>query len=493
MSSALTASGVREEVRPVARPSMQRWIALGVVCFGALMIVLDGTIVSIALPSIQRDLGFSQAGLAWLVNAYVLTFGGFLLLGGRAADLIGKRTVLIGGLALFTAASLACGLATTQWMLIAGRAVQGIGGAIVQAVALSVILDLFPEPGARAKAMSVWGFVASAGGAVGVVLGGVLTQVGDWHLIFLINLPIGVIAIACARPLLPSIPGIGLRGGIDFGGALTITAAPILAVYGILSASESGWGSPVVIGCLALALMVLTAFVMIERNVAAPMVPLRIFRSPAISISNVTMVFMMAAFFAWFFFTPLYMQRVLGFDSLQTGLGFLPAMLVFGAMSSGIAAKIVGHYGPKPAMIAGLSLVVIGLALLARTPMNGAYAVDVAPAMFLIAIGGGLGFLPLILIGVGDARPEDSGLVSGLLSTSQMVGGAIGLAILASIAAARTIALSGGVAADASALNEGYHAAFLVAALLAAIGVALATRLPSRIAQPEAQMGRVEA
>jgi EmrB/QacA subfamily drug resistance transporter len=469
---------------------MRRWIALGVVCFGALMIVLDGTIVSIALPSIQRDLGFSQAGLAWLVNAYVLTFGGFLLLGGRAADLIGKRTVLMGGLGLFTVASLACGLANTQGMLIAGRAVQGIGGAIVQAVAFSVILDLFPEPGARAKAMSVWGFVASAGGAVGVVLGGVLTQISDWHLIFLINLPIGVIAIALARPLLPSTPGTGLRGGVDVGGALTITAAPIVAVYGILNASESGWGSPVVIGCVALALVILAAFVMIERKVSAPIVPLRIFRSAAIALSNVAMVFMMAAFFAWFFFAPLYMQRVLGFDSLQTGLGFLPAMLVFGAMSSGIAAKIVGHFGPKPSMIAGMSLVVVGLALLARTPVNGSYAVDVAPAMFLIAIGGGLGFLPLILIGAGDARPEDSGLVSGLLSTSQMVGGAIGLAVLATLAAARTVAVSGGAAADAGALNDGYHLAFLVAAALAAAGVTVATRLPSGTARTEEQMGR---
>lgn len=464
---------------------MRRWIALGVVCFGALMIVLDGTIVNIALPSIMRDLGFSQAGLAWVVNAYVLTFGGFLLLGGRAADLIGRRAVLIAGLALFTAASLACGFATTQWMLIAGRAVQGIGGAIVQAVALSVILDLFPEPVERAKAMSVWGFVASAGGAVGVVLGGVLTQVANWHLVFLINLPIGVIAIALARPLLPSIPGVGLRQGVDLGGALTITAAPILAVYGILSASEHGWGSPVVIGCVALALVVLVAFVSIEQRVSAPIVPLHIFRSSAISISNVVMICMMAAFFGWFFFSPLYMQRVLGFDSLQTGLGFLPSMLVFGAMSSGIAAKVVGRIGPKPALIGGLSLATAGLALLARTPLEGSYVVDLAPAMFLIAIGGGVGFLPLILIATGDARPQDSGLVSGLVSTSQMVGGAVGLAILATIAAARTLGLAGGVAADAPALLEGYHAAFLVAALLAGAGVTLATRLPSGAGQQQ--------
>jgi EmrB/QacA subfamily drug resistance transporter len=437
MDSDITAPRARA-TETVATESMRRWIALGVVCFGALMIVLDGTIVNIALPSIQRDLGFSPAGLAWVVNAYVLTFGGFLLLGGRAGDLLGRRSVLVGGLALFTAASLACGLATEQWMLIGARAVQGIGGAIVQAVALSVILDLFPEPASRAKAMSVWGFVASAGGAVGVVLGGVLTQIGDWHLVFLINLPIGILAITLAWPLLPRVPGMGLRQGVDLGGAFTITAAPILAVYGILSASESGWGSPQVIVCLALAAVILAAFIGIERRVRAPIVPLRVFRSEAISISNVVMVCMMAAFFGWFFFSPLYMQRVLGFDSLQTGLGFLPAMLVFGAMSAGISAKVVGRFGPKPTLLVGMSLATAGLALLARTPVAGSYLVDVAPAMLLIAIGGGLGFLPLILIATSDARPQDSGLVSGLVSTSQMVGGAVGLAVLATIAAART-------------------------------------------------------
>jgi EmrB/QacA subfamily drug resistance transporter len=477
VDSAITATRA-PRARTTENSGARRWIALGVVCFGALMIVLDGTIVNIALPSIQRDLGFSQTGLAWVVNAYVLTFGGFLLLGGRVADLIGRRTVLMAGLALFTAASLFCGLASTQWMLIGGRAVQGIGGAVVQAVALSVILDLFPEPGARAKAMSVWGFVASAGGAVGVVLGGVLTQVSDWHLIFLINLPIGVLAIALARPLLPSVPGVGLGEGIDIGGAVTITLAPILAVFGILSASESGWASPVVIVCLALALAVLAAFVAIERRAKAPIVPLRVFRSAAVSISNIVMVCMMAAFFGWFFFSPLYMQRVLGFDSLQTGLGFLPAMLVFGTMSSGIAATIVGRLGPKRSLLGGMSLAVLGLALLSRAPVGGSYLLDVAPGMFLIAIGGGLGFLPLILIATGDATPEESGLISGLISTSQMVGGAIGLAILAAIAAGRTLAV-GGISADAVALNEGYHAAFLLAATLAAVGVALATRLPS--------------
>ncbi|HEX9496136.1 MAG TPA: MFS transporter [Candidatus Limnocylindria bacterium] len=481
MSSAV-ARAIDDDVEEAEAAGARRWVALGLVCVGALMIVLDGTIVNIALPSIQRDLGFTQSGLAWVVNAYVLTFGGFLLLGGRAADLIGRRTMFTAGLALFTAASLLCGFATSQEMLIAGRAVQGVGGAIVQAVALSLILDLFQEQSVRAKAMSVWGFVASAGGAVGVVLGGVLTQTGDWHLIFLLNVPIGVLAIVLARPLLPAAPGVGLRAGVDIGGAVTITAAPILAVYGILGAPETGWASPQVIGSLVLAILMLAAFVAIERRARAPIVPLAIFRSPAISISNVITVCMMAGFFSWFFFSPLYMQRVLGFNAIETGLGFLPAMLTFGAMSLGISAKIVGRLGPKRALIAGLSLASAGFVLLARTPVAGSYAVDLAPAMCLIAVGGGLAFLPLILIAVGDARPQDAGLASGLVSTSQMVGGAVGLAVLVTVAAARTAAV--GAAVDAAALNEGYHAAFIVAGLATVAGLVLAMRLPAQVAPP---------
>jgi MFS family permease len=456
VSAALAPRSIEGDEEEAVRPGSRRWAALGLVCFGALMIVLDGTIVNIALPSIQRDLGFSQPGLAWVVNAYVLTFGGFLLLGGRAASLV-------------------CGLAPTQWALVAARAIQGIGGAIVQAVAFSLILDLFPEPASRAKAMSVWGFVSSAGGAVGVVLGGVLTQTGDWHLIFLLNVPIGIVAIALARPLLPAGRGFGLGAGFDVWGALTITAAPILAVYGILQAPDSGWTSAAVIAPLALSFLTILSFVVIERRASAPIVPLRIFRSPAVSLSQVVIVSLMAAFFGWFFFSPLYMQRVLGFDALQTGLGFLPAMLVFAAMSLGISAWIVGRVGPKRALQSGMAIAVVGLALLARAPVGGSYAIDLLPAMLLIAIGGGLGFLPLILIAVGDAGPDENGLVSGLVSTSQMVGGAVGLAVLVSLAAART----GGAIADAAALNDGYHVAFFVAAGLTAAGLVLATRLPT--------------
>jgi EmrB/QacA subfamily drug resistance transporter len=477
VSAALEAGSIEHDEPEGVQSGTRRWAALGLVCFGALMIVLDGTIVNIALPSIQRDLGFTQSGLAWVVNAYVLTFGGFLLLGGRAADLIGRRAVFVAGLAIFTAASLACGLAPAQWVLVAARAVQGIGGAIVQAVAFSLILELFREPGPRAKAMSVWGFVSSAGGAVGVVLGGVLTQAGDWHLIFLLNVPIGIVAIALARPLLPASRGLGLAAGVDLPGALAITAAPILAVFGILQASDAGWTSPIVLAPVGIALVVLAAFVRIERRAIAPIVPLRIFRSPVVSLSQIVIVAFMTAFFGWFFFSPLYMQRVLGFGALLTGLGFLPAMLAFAAMSLGIAAWVVGRIGQKRALLAGMSLAVLGLVLLARTPVAGVYPVDVLPAMLLIAVGGGLGFLALILIATGEATPQDSGLVSGLVSTSQMVGGAIGLAVLVSLAATR----SAGASADPSALNDGYHLAFGAAAALTAGGLIVATRLPVQV------------
>jgi EmrB/QacA subfamily drug resistance transporter len=413
------------------------------------------------------------------VNAYVLTFGGFLLLGGRAADLVGRRTVFVFGLAIFTVASLACGFASSQWMLVTARAVQGIGGAIVQAVALSLILDLFQGTAARARAMSVWGFVASAGGAVGVVLGGVLTQAGDWHLIFLLNVPIGLIAIALARPLLPGGRGVGLDEGVDIGGAITITVAPILAVYGILTASESGWSSPEVIGCLGLALVVLAAFVAIERRARNPIVPLRIFRSAAVSISNVVMVFMMVAFFGWFFFSPLYAQHILGYGALETGLTFLPATLTMGALSLGLAAKVVTRFGPKRPLVGGMLLFTVGLLVFARAPVNGAFVPDILVPMFLLGLSAGISFMPLFLIATAEVSPEDSGLVSGLISTSQMIGGALGLALLAGLAAAQATSMASSGVPQLEAINDGYHAAFVLGAVLSLVTAVLAaTQLP---------------
>jgi EmrB/QacA subfamily drug resistance transporter len=444
------------------------------VCLSSLMIVLDGTIVNVALPSLQQDLGFSQAGLAWVVNAYLLTFGGFMLLSGRAADLLGRRAVLMAGIALFTIASLACGLASSQTAIVIARGVQGIGGSIVASVSLSIVLVLFPEPAERAKAMSIWGFVGSGGGTVGVIAGGVLTQALNWHWIFLVNVPVGALALLLARPLLPATPGLGLGKGLDLGGTLAVVAAPVLAVYGIVNAGQAGWGSPVTLGCLAAALLSALAFVVIESRVSAPLVRLGIFRSRTIAVTNLFTAISGAAFFAWFFFSALYAQHILGYDPLQTGLTFLPATLSMGALSLGIAAWIVARVGPKKPLVGGTLLMVVGLALFARAPVNGTFVPDILVPMLLLGLGAGVSFMPLFLIATAEVGPSESGLVSGLISTSQMIGGALGLALLAGLAAARTSALLGAGEAQLAAVNDGYHAAFLLAAVLALVTAVLA-------------------
>jgi EmrB/QacA subfamily drug resistance transporter len=472
----------------------RRWLALAMVCLCSLMIVLDGTIVNVALPSIQQDLGFSQANLAWIVNAYLLTFGGFMLVAGRAADLLGRRRVLMTGIALFTVASLACGLANSQTMVVVARGIQGIGGAIVASVSLSIVLVLFPEPGERAKAMSIWGFVGSGGGTVGVIAGGLVTQALNWHWIFLLNVPIGGLALLLARPLLPSVPGLGLGKGLDVGGTVAVIAAPVLAVYGIVNAGQAGWNSPVTLGCLAAALVSAVAFVLIEARVSAPLVRLGIFRSRTIAVTNIFTAISGAAFFGWFFFSALYAQHILGYDPLQTGLTFLPATLAMAALSLGIAAWIVGRVGPKIPLVWGTLLMVVGLALFARAPIDGAFVPDILVPMLLLGIGAGVSFMPLFLIATAEVGSGESGLVSGLISTSQMIGGALGLALLAGLAAARTSALLSAGEAQVVAINEGYHAAFVLAAVLAlSTAVLAATQLHTpRPAESEPQAIEVE-
>jgi EmrB/QacA subfamily drug resistance transporter len=433
------------------------------------MIVLDATIVNVALPAIQHDLAFSQAGLAWVVNAYMLTFGGFMLLSGRAADLLGRRATLMVGVGLFTLASLACGMANSQSMLTLARGIQGVGASIVTAVALSMVLALFPEPAERAKAMSVWGFVGSGGGTVGVLAGGVLTQSLDWHWIFLVNVPIGALVLLLARPLLPSIPGLGLRNGLDVPGTIAVVVAPILAVYGIVNAGQEGITAPLTLACLGAALVIGAAFVAIEARVSVPLVPLRVFRSRTTAVSTVLVSFSGASMFGWFFFSPLYGRNILGFDSLQTSLTFLPATLTMGVLSLGLSAKIVEHFGPKRPLVTGMLLFTIGHLLFSRTPINGAFVPDIILPMFLMGFGAGIAFMPLFLIATHSVSPSESGLVSGLIATSQMIGGSIGLAILAGVAAAYTatqVALGGDTLV---ATNDGYHTAFLVAAVLAGL------------------------
>jgi EmrB/QacA subfamily drug resistance transporter len=463
----------------------QRWLALLVVCLGDLMIVLDATIVNVALPSIREDLGFSEASLAWVVNAYLLTFGGFLLLGDRAGDLFGRRRVFLLGITLFTLASLACGIATSQAFLVAARAVQGLGGAIVAAVALSLIMTLFTEPGERAKAMGVFGFVASGGGTIGVVAGGVLTDALDWHWIFLVNLPIGALVYVLCRRLLPRDLDTGARGRVDVAGAVTVTAALMLAVYAIVNANDAGWTSGRTIGLLAAAAALLAVFLGLEARVRSPLVPPGLFRLRNVATANVLSVLIASSMFGWFFLSALYLQRVLGYSPLEVGLAYLPATLVIGAFSLGLSARVVMRFGITVPLAVGFGLFMVGLLLFARAPVDGSFVADVLPGMILLGLGGGISFNPLLLAAMSDVDATESGLASGVVNTTQMMGGALGLAVLASLAASRTDSLLSSGDGAAAALNGGYHAAFLVGAAFAALGVIVASLLV-RAAMPAA-------
>jgi EmrB/QacA subfamily drug resistance transporter len=447
------------------------------------MIVLDTTIVNVALPSIRADLGFTQTALVWVVNAYMLTFGGFLLLGGRLGDLFGHRRLFLFGIAFFTIASLACGLANTQGLLIAARAVQGLGGAIVSAVALSLIMTLFTEPVERAKAMGVFGFVMAGGGSVGVLLGGLLTNAFDWHWIFLVNLPIGVAVFALCLVLLPAGKGVAGAARLDIAGAVTVTVSLMLAVYAVVNGNEVGWTSGQTLGLLAVAAVLLALFLVIESRVAAPLMPLRLFRLRNVAAANIVGVLWAAAMFAWFFISALYLQLVLGYSAMQVGLAFLPANLIMGAFSLGISAKLVLRFGIRVPLAAGLALAAAGLALFALAPVDGDFTLHVLPGMLLLGLGAGMAFNPVLLAAMSDVDQSESGLASGVVNTSFMMGGALGLAVLASLAAARTDALSAAGEAAPVALNGGYHAAFGIGALFA-LAAALLSAALIRTASP---------
>jgi len=462
-----------------------RWVALGVLCMGVLMIVLDTTIVNVALPSIKSDLGFSETALAWVVNAYVLTFGGFLLLGGRLGDLFGHRRLFLVGLTGFTLASLACGLSRGQGALIAARALQGIGGAIVSAVSLSLIMSLFTDGPGRAKAMGVYGFVAAGGGSLGVLLGGVLTSALDWHWVFLVNIPVGAVVFALSLKLLPAARPQGPTPPLDVAGAVTVTAALILAVFAIVGGNEAGWTSARTLGLLALAALLLVAFLVIESRVDAPLMPLRLVRQRNVAVSNVAGVLWAAAMFAWFFLSALYMQIVLGYSPLQVGLAFLPANLIMAAFSLGLSARVVMRFGIRGPLAVGLALAALGLGLLARAPVEGVYVADVLPSMVLLGFGAGIAFNPMLLAAMSDVAPEESGLASGIVNTSFMMGGALGLAILASLAASRASSLAASGASSVVALHGGYQAAFLVGGLFAALAAGLGAALLRVSATPE--------
>jgi EmrB/QacA subfamily drug resistance transporter len=470
--------------------SRTRWLALVILCVGDLMIVVDTTVVNVALPSIRNDLGFSQTSLAWVVNAYMLTFGGFLLLAGRLGDLFGHRRLFLLGTAAFTTASLVCGISTTKGMLIAARAVQGLGGAVVSAVAFSLIVVLFTEPSERTKAMGVFGFVMSGGGSIGVLAGGVLTDLVGWHWIFLVNLPIGVAVLATGLSLLPAVHTGAEKTRLDVPGAIAITSALVCAVYAIVNGNTNGWTSGQTLGLLGLSVVIAAAFVAWESRVTAPLMPLGIFRHRNLSVANIVGILWAASMFALFFLSALYLQLVLHYSPLQVGLAFLPGNVIMMAFSLGLSAKLVMRYGFRAPLAFGLGVAALALVWFARAPVHGSFLVDVLPSMILIGIGGGLAFNPVLMAAMSDVEPQDSGLASGIANTAFMMGGALGLAVLASVAASRTHHLAATGHGNLAALTGGYHLAFAVGALFAiaaaVVGaVFLRTRTaPSGAAEP---------
>jgi EmrB/QacA subfamily drug resistance transporter len=456
-----------EETRTVtAETDRNRWLALYVLCAGMLMIVLDGTVVNVALPSIQDDLNFSQSNLAWVVNAYMIAFGGLLLLAGRLGDLIGQRRIFLTGMAVFTTASLVCAVAPSQGVLIGARFIQGIGGAMTSAVILAMIVTMFPEPREQAKAIGVFGFVASAGGSIGLLAGGILTDLINWHWIFFINLPIGVATAFLAMRLVEGREGIGFSQGADLPGAVLLTAGLMLGVYTILGINEHGWGSTQTLGLGALSAALVAVFVARQARIAQPLMPLRLFHSRNVVGANVIQAFVVAGMFGMFFLGALYLQRILGYTPLGVGLAFLPATLVMGTMSLRYSGPLNMRFGPRNVLVPSMALLAVALLLLARTPVDGHYVVDVLPAMLLLGLGAGASFPALMTLAMSGATPSDSGLASGLVNTSAQVGGAIGLAVLATFASQRTDSqLAGGTARDA-ALNSGYHLAYVIGACL---------------------------
>jgi EmrB/QacA subfamily drug resistance transporter len=457
----------------------KRWMALYLLCLGELMIVLDTTIVNVALPSIREDLRFSETSLVWVVNAYMLTYGGFLLLGGRLGDLYGNRKLFLAGITLFTLASVACGLATSQAVLIAARAIQGLGGAVVSAVALSLIINIFTEAEERAKAMGFYGFVCAGGGSLGVLLGGSLTDLLSWHWVFLVNLPIGVGVYAFCLGVLPADQRAAGAARLDIGGAVTITLSLMLAVYAIVNGNEAGWGSAPTLGLLGAAAILLAVFLAIQARVKSPLMPLRMFRVRSLTISNIVGALWAAAMFAWFFIAALYMQLVLGYTPMQVGLAFLPSNLIMAAFSLGLSAKMVMRFGIRGPIAVGLGLAAVGLALFAVSPVDGSFAVHVLPGMLLLGLGCGMALNPVMLAAMGDVAPSESGLASGILNTAFMMGGALGMAVLAALSAARTEGLLAAGVASPAALTSGYQWAFAVGAAFAALAAVLAWLLPT--------------
>ncbi|HEY8002021.1 MAG TPA: MFS transporter [Solirubrobacterales bacterium] len=471
--------------QPQPDQDRNRWVALYVLCAGMLMIVLDVTVVNVALPSIRDDLGFSQSSLAWVVNAYLIAFGGLLLLAGRFGDLLGRKNIFMTGLAVFTVASVLCGAAQSQEMLVVARFIQGIGGAMTSAVILGMIVTMFPERSEQAKAIGVYAFVASAGGTIGLLAGGVLTEAINWHWIFFINVPIAIVTAFLATRLIDRDQGIGLAEGADTPGAILITTSLMLGVYTIVKpAADYGWTDGQTLGLGAASLALLIAFIVRESRAENPIMPLRIFRSRNVSGANVVQALLVAGMFGTFFMGSLYMQEVLGYDALEIGLAFLPATLIMGTLSVRYAEPIIMRFGARRALLAGMVLVAGALALFTRAPVDGGYVEHILPVMILLGFGIGVCFPALMTIAMSGATQADAGLASGLVNTSAQVGGAIGLAVLATLSATRSDKLIADGEANASALTSGYHLAFLLGAMLVVVSIVLA----AVVIEPDAEL-----
>jgi EmrB/QacA subfamily drug resistance transporter len=471
--------------------AQSRWLALVVLCVGMLMIVLDATIVNVALPSIQDDLGFSQSSLAWVVNAYLIAFGGLLLLAGRMGDLIGRRRVFMSGLAVFTTASLLCAVAQSQGLLIGARFLQGVGGALTSGVILGMVVTMFPEPREQAKALGVYSFVASSGGSIGLLAGGFLTEAISWHWIFFVNLPIGVATALLALRLVGRDDGIGLRAGADVPGAVLVTGALMLGVYTILEVSDYGWTSLHTLGLGAVSLTLLFAFVARQSRIRNPLMPLRLFRSRNVAGANVVQALFVAGMFAMFFLGALYLQRVLGYDALEVGLAFLPVTVMIGTLSLGFSERLNVRFGPKATLLPGLVSIAAGLALFSRAPVEATYVTDILPSMILLGLGAGVSFPALMTLAMSGATPRDAGLASGLVNTTLQVGGALGLAVLATLATTRTESLVERGEPAASALTGGYQLAFLIGVGLVITAFTVAASV-LRWSQPAAEESPAE-
>src|ERR1700744_301591 len=479
-----------------AAPSERsRWIALVVLCVGMLMIVLDQTIVNVALPSIQRDLKFSTSSLAWVVNAYLIAFGGLLLLAGRLGDLVGRKRIFLTGLAGFTAASALCGLDDSQAMLVGARFVQGAGGALTSSVILGMIVTMFPEPREQAKAMGVFSFVAAGGASIGLLAGGVLTQALDWHWIFFVNLPIGVLATLLAVRVVTADQGIGIRAGADLPGAALVTGALMLAVYTIVKTSDYGWGSAHTLVLGAVAVAILAGFLAREATARTPLIPLRIFRSRNVSGANLVQALMIAGIFGMFFLGAVYMQQVLGYDPLQVGLAYLPVALSIGTFSLFVAPRLNMRIGPRAPLMPGLVLMAVGLLLFAAALVYAGYVVHLLPVMLLLGVGAGLSFPSLMTIAMSGAQPHEAGLASGLVNTSMPVGGGLGLSVLATLSASRAKDLVASGSTSAAATAGGLHLALIIGAglVITAIVLAVVVLTPARVlAQAPAEVASAD-